>query len=159
MWCSTTTAAQTRAGAEVRAVDAGGGPDARIGDDDRQRTADLLVRAAGTGHLGLDQLDGRMAQVWTAQTGADLVALEADLPASLRLDRDRREAAERQRDAARAGLRGHLLAYLAVMGLLVGLWLAVGLAGGDWYPWPLWPALGWGVAVAGQARTARAPVR
>jgi hypothetical protein len=44
------------------------------------------------------------------------------------------------------------------MALLVAIWLVVGLGGGSWYPWPLWPALGWGIAVLGQVRTARAPV-
>jgi hypothetical protein len=44
------------------------------------------------------------------------------------------------------------------MVLLVGIWLAVGLAGGAWYPWPVWPALGWGLAVAGHVKAARAPL-
>lgn len=153
MWCSTNAASVASGG---RGADA---PDVRVGDEDRRRTADLLARAAGTGHLALDQVDARMAGAWSARTGVELTVLEADLPASLRDERDRREAAERQRDAARAGLRSHLVSYLVVMAVLVVVWLVAGLTGGGWYPWPVWPALGWGVAVAGQARTARAPAR
>jgi hypothetical protein len=118
----------------------------------------LLAEAAGRGHLDLAQLDARLAAVWAAGTRAELAAVEADLPASLRADRDRRERAERARHEARAGLGRHLGSYLAVMALLVGIWLVAGLSGAGWYPWPLWPALGWGFAVVGQVRTARAPV-
>lgn len=153
MWCSTKAPSVPTGG---RGEDA---PDVRVGDEDRQRTADLLARAAGTGHLALHQVDERMAGAWSARSALDLTVLEADLPASLRDERDRREAAERQRDAARAGLHGQLVSYLVVMAVLVAVWVVAGLTGGGWYPWPVWPALGWGVAVAGQARTARAPVR
>lgn len=158
MWCCTTTTSAEPAGRGEVEANAVAAPDARIGDRDRAQTADLLARAAGTGHLDLDQLDDRMAGVWTARTGADLMVLEADLPPSLRAERDRQEAAERQRAAARAGLRGHVMTYLVVMALLVAVWVAAGLAGGQWYPWPLWPALGWGISVAGQVRAARGAV-
>jgi hypothetical protein len=152
MWCSTTTAD------EVNARPGSREPEVLVGDGDRQRTADLLARAAGTGHLPLDQLDTRMAGVWSARTGSDLAALEDGLPASLLREQDRLEVAERRRAAARAGLRGHLLVYLAVMALLVAVWLVAGLNGAGWYPWPLWPALGWGWSVVGQVRTAHAAV-
>jgi hypothetical protein len=42
------------------------------------------------------------------------------------------------------------------MSLLVAIWFVAGLNSGSWYPWPVWPALGWGIAVAGHVRTARA---
>ena len=153
MWCSPQTASARDA------LIGSHEPEALVGDADRQRTADLLARAAGTGHLPLDQLDARMAGAWSARTGADLAILEADLPKSLRVERDRQAEAARRRAAARAGLRGHLLTYLAVMVLLVVVWVVAGLNGAGWYPWPLWPALGWGIAVAGQARAALTPVR
>ena len=44
------------------------------------------------------------------------------------------------------------------MVLLLTIWLAVGLTGGGWYPWPVWPALGWGIGVVGHVRSARAPL-
>jgi hypothetical protein len=131
--------------------------DERVGDQERQRTADLLAAATATGHLDLEQLDARLTGVWTAGTTSQLAALEADLPPSLRADRDRREAAARARVAARAALPRHLTSYAGVMLLLVLIWVVAGLNGAGWYPWPVWPALGWGIAVAGQVRTARAP--
>lgn len=42
----------------------------------------------------------------------------------------------------------HLVAYVGVMVLLVLIWLLVGVNGGGWYPWPMWPALGWGAGIA-----------
>jgi hypothetical protein len=46
-------------------------------------------------------------------------------------------------------MRLHLAAYLAGSALMIGIWLAVGIAAGAWYPWPIWPILGWGLGVAG----------
>ena len=153
MWCiSTSTAAPA-----VRTSDPARA-DERAGDRDRQRTADLLALATGQGHLRLDELDERLAAVWSATSTGALAVLESDLPRDVREEHARREAALHARTAARAGLAGHVRSYLAVMVLLVGIWLAVGLAGGGWYPWPVWPALGWGLAVAGDVRTARAPL-
>lgn len=152
MWCGSSATHVQRPAAPARLE-----PGARVGDRDRQRTAELLGDAAAAGLLGLEELDARLARVWRARTGADLAVLEADLPATLRGQRDRREAAARAREVARAGLGHHLAAYAAVMALLVAIWLAVGLSGGDWYPWPVWPALGWGIGVVGHVRAARAP--
>jgi hypothetical protein len=44
------------------------------------------------------------------------------------------------------------------MVLLLAIWLVGGIDEGDWYPWPLWPALGWGIGVVGHIRSARTPV-
>jgi hypothetical protein len=132
--------------------------DTRVGDQDRHRTAGLLSDAAAAGLLTLDELDQRLAGAWAASTGRQLTALETDLPTELRSARDRREAAMRTRDAARAGLAAHLTSYAAVMVLLLVVWLVGGVTQGAWYPWPIWPALGWGIGVVGHVRTARAAV-
>ena len=129
-------------------------PGALVGDGDRQRTADLLAEAAGAGYLGLAELDERLANTWAARTGADLAVVVADLPPQLVRARQRREAAERARRLARESLGPHLRSYLGVMALLVAIWLTVGVLAGAWYPWPVWPALGWGIGVAGHARAA-----
>ena len=142
---------QSTAPAQVRA-------DARVSDHDRQRTAALLSDAAGAGLLTLDELDRRLAWAWSATTGGDLAVLEADLPTSVRRARDRRDAALRAREVARAGLAAHLMSYAVVMVLLVTIWLVVGFTAGGWYPWPMWPALGWGIGVVGHLRAARARV-
>lgn len=135
------------------------GPDlqARVGDADRERTAGLLADAVAAGYLRMDELDERLARTWSATTGAQLRDVESDLPAALRRDRARREAADQARAVARAGLRPHLASYVGVMVLLVAIWLLVGLTAGSWYPWPVWPALGWGIGVLGHVRAVRAP--
>ena len=132
-------------------------PGDRVGDADRERSAALLGDAVATGYLALDELDARLTRVWSASTRADLAAAEAGLPEALRRERARREAVQRARALARAGLRGHVASYASVMALLVGIWLVVGVTAGSWYPWPVWPALGWGIGLAGHARSAGGP--
>ena len=44
--------------------------------------------------------------------------------------------------------RSHLFTYLAVNALLVVIWFATGA---DGIFWPIFPIVGWGIAVAGQA--------
>lgn len=134
-----------------------GDPHARVGDADREAVVDLLGDAAAAGYLRPDELDERLAAVWSATTIAELSASESDLPHDLRRARARREAAARSRAAARAGLVPHLASYVGVMVLLLTIWLAIGLNGGSWYPWPVWPALGWGIGAAAHIRAAAAP--
>jgi Flp pilus assembly protein TadB len=133
-------------------------PATRVGDPERERAAAVVTDAVAEGLVGLDEVDTRLGAVWSARTEADLSAVTADLPPGwLRARGDRlREQARRetQRRAARAGLRGHLASYLSVMVLLVAIWLVVGLAAGAWYPWPVWPALGWGIGVLSHVRAA-----
>jgi hypothetical protein len=131
-------------------------PETRVGDGERQAVAELLGDAAAAGYLSLDELDERLSTTWRATTGAELALAEAGLPTELRRDRARRQATAQARRAARAGLVPHLVAYLSVMLLLVTVWLVVGLAGNGWYPWPLWPALGWGIGIAQHVRHATA---
>jgi hypothetical protein len=44
----------------------------------------------------------------------------------------------------RRGFSGHLLVYVLVNGFLVAIWAVTGLHG---FFWPVFPILGWGVAV------------
>ncbi len=131
-------------------------PDARIGDAERDATVTLLGDAAAEGYLTPDELDTRLEAALTARTQADLQSLRADLPPEWLALRHRRAAAQASRRSARAAVRPRVSAYLAVMALLVAIWLGVGVVTGAWYPWPIWPALGWGISVAGQARSALA---
>lgn len=116
-----------------------------ISDTDRERTKDVLVRAFTEGIVRVDEFDQRLSQVYDAQTVADLEAIVAELPSQWLTDVAEEEV-QRQR-ATKAGRRRReaLNAYLRTMALLVGIWLVVGITAGAWYPWVLWPALGWGI--------------
>ncbi len=52
----------------------------RISDDDRNRVAEVLREAAGSGRLDFAELDERLEATWKAKVYADLVPLMADLP-------------------------------------------------------------------------------
>lgn len=41
----------------------------------------------------------------------------------------------------------HLFVYAAINTVLVVVWLAMGLATGTWFPWPLLSLTGWGLAL------------
>jgi 2TM domain len=73
----------------------------------------------------------------------------------------RAAAGRRQRHAAaaRLGMRLHVAAYVAGAMLMIGIWLAVGVSAGAWYPWPIWPILGWGIGLAGHLVPVRLAAR
>ena len=66
--------------------------------------------------------------------------------ASLRMEAVRR--LKKKRD-----FKAHLLAYALVNGSVVVIWAVVWLAGsGWWFPWPIFPILGWGIGLVFHAR-------
>ena len=133
-------------------------PATRVGDRERERVAVVVTDAVAEGLVGLDEVDARVGGVWSARTEEELAAVTADLPPAWLRARGERLRAQAQRDAlrtaARAGLRGHVASYLSVMLLLVAIWLVGGVTAGAWYPWPVWPALGWGIGVLSHVRAA-----
>lgn len=126
----------------------------RAGDADREHTADLLGLALAQGYLAMADYERRVSSAFAAGTRDELRALTGDLPVALLRRRDPRQREAMQR-AARASVRLHLGAYLAGSLLMVGIWLAVGLGGGGWYFWPVWPIMGWGIGVLGHALPVR----
>ncbi len=129
-------------------------PDTRVGDADRESVARLIADATGEGLLHFDEMDERLSRALTARTEADLAAVTADLPETWL--RQSKRAAERTRNAAdaRRGFAVHLRSYLLVMAGLVAVWAAVGITAGAWYPWPVWPAIGWAFGIFRHARAA-----
>ena len=59
---------------------AGGKPELRASDEDRDRAVDRLRAAAGDGRLTAAELDERLSAALTARTDGELAALTADLP-------------------------------------------------------------------------------
>ncbi|MGV0746081.1 DUF1707 domain-containing protein [Mycolicibacterium sp. XJ870] len=122
----------------------------RAGDGEREKTANDLGRALAQGYLTMAEYEVRLQSAFQAQTTGELRQLLTDLPvAQLRRNDPRRR--EAQIRAARLGVRIHLAAYVAGSVLMLGIWLAVGLGGGGWYFWPVWPIMGWGIGVASHA--------
>jgi hypothetical protein len=126
----------------------------RAGDDDRQGTASLLGLALTQGYLEMAEYDQRLTAAFTAQTAGELRALTADLPvATLRRNDPRRRAALQR--AARRSVHWHLAGYLSMVAIVLTVWLAVGLAAGSWYFWPIWPILGAGIGLVSHALPVR----
>lgn len=132
--------------------------DIRVGDRERERTATDLGQALGQGYLSMAEYEDRLGRAFAAHSAAELDDLVADLPVGrLRQHDPRRRAAQIR--AARLSVRIHVAAYLAGALLMLGIWLAVGLGGGGWYFWPVWPIMGWGIGVVSHAIPIMAHVR
>ena len=54
--------------------------------------------------------------------------------------------------------RAHLVSYLIVNAGITGVWLVVAITTGAWFPWFLFPILGWGIGLAFHAWAAYGPV-
>jgi Domain of unknown function (DUF1707) len=120
-------------GAELRG--AGG---YRVGDADRDRTADLLKEAHATGYLTLEELDERLGGALAARTRGALDRLVADLPPEWRAGQEpgRRTAGppSRQRPAPPAELAWLVPVLVVVAAVVV---LALVTRGFFFFPWPL----------------------
>ena len=121
----------------------------RASDAEREQVAAILRAAAGRGLLGMDEVDERLTRLYATVFVTDLAPLTADLP-----DAGRRLAPVdlRVRGRARAVARAHLVGYVALVTLMVGIWVATGA---DGHFWPIWPALGMLPAVISHLAAAR----
>lgn len=120
------------------------------GTRDREKTADLLGQAFTQGYLQVDEYDQRLQTVFQTHTAQELHGLLADLP----LDRIRRHDPRRhaaRAAAARRGVRAHLIAYFAMVVIVLTVWAAVALTTDATYFWPIWPILGAGIGLVGHA--------
>lgn len=114
-------------------------PDIRASDAERERVATQLRDHAAAGRLDVDELGERLQRAYAARTRGDLTVLTTDLPATAPAPRPPHPDAPHRE----WGLRERVGSYLAVMVLLVVIWAATGAE----YFWPMWPALGWGIAL------------
>jgi hypothetical protein len=111
----------------------------RASDDDRERAADRLRRAAGEGRLLAEELEERLEGVFSARTYGQLSALVSDLP----VPRDRR--GHELSLWVRAGL-----AVALVMGVLIAVAVAALLIAAIACLWMAWIVVTW--SVSGKAR-------
>ena len=83
-----------------------------------------------------------------------------DIPSPIGPETGRAESDADLRAAAieslqkKQAFRTHLTTYLLVNGLLFVIWLAtaIGAGGGAWFPWFIFPMVGWGVGLAFHAK-------
>ncbi len=126
----------------------------RASDGDRERVVKLLRDHYGAGRLSEGELSERVEQAYGARTLAQLESLTLDLPsAELALPPGRKPVRASDREVTAAGrgirmsLRIHLVIYVLVNVMLIGIWAASGAG----YFWPVWPILGWGIGVGAHA--------
>jgi hypothetical protein len=122
----------------------------RAGDFERERTATRLGQAFTQGYLSMDEYEARLSQAFAAKNAGALTHLTDDLPVKQisRPDPRRRVA---RREAARRGVRIHLISYLAMVLSATSIWLAIAVTAGAWYFWPIWPILGGGIGILSHA--------
>lgn len=118
----------------------------RASDAERDEAVRRLGDHAATGRLEPSELDERVAAALAARTRGELATVEADLPSDPPQAPPQPRSDPRRR-APRLAARppDEVAAYLAVTALLVMIWALTGAG----YFWPVWPALGWGVALMG----------
>jgi Domain of unknown function (DUF1707)/2TM domain len=132
-------------------------PNMRASDAERDATVDMLSDAAAEGYLTPEELDERLGAALGARTIEDLTRLTQDLPPKWQAERSRRTARAAANREARDAVRRQVATYLCVMAVLVVIWLIAGVTAGAWYPWPIWPALGWGIALVARVRSGNIP--
>lgn len=114
-------------------------PAMRVGDPERERTSARLGQAFAQGYLSMEEYETRLGRAFEAQTVRALRDLLIDLPVERIGRRDPQRRAVRHA-AARRAVRIHLIAYLAVSVLMIGIWLATAVAAGTWISGPPGPS-------------------
>jgi Domain of unknown function (DUF1707)/2TM domain len=125
-------------------------PELRAADADRQRVVDTLQQHFVAGWLSSDELSERVTQARAARTYGDLDALLRDLPSAATPPAPRAETEEPRPAGRGKSFLAHAITYGLVMALLVAIWFLTDPGG---YFWPIWPMLGWGVALAAHGLT------
>jgi hypothetical protein len=136
----------------------------RVSDAERERIVRDLTKHCGDGRLTLDELEERVAEVYAATNVAQIQHALRELPRSpvpmvkpsgppVRTKPSDAPVRHSAGHGAEIALKVHLAVYLSVMALLVLIYALTMLGG---YFWPIWPAMGWGTAVAIQAGITKA---
>jgi hypothetical protein len=146
------SAAGSTAGVDLAPSNAASGA-TRVGDRERDELILLLGDAFADGLLTREEFDTRSAAALAARNVGDLAVLTEDLPATWRTQRSQsRHSARQAREAARR-VGTEVRRYAAVMLLLLMIWLVAGLTAQAWYPWFVWPAIGWGIGLLARTRS------
>jgi uncharacterized protein DUF1707/2TM domain-containing protein len=133
----------------------------RASDADRERFVEALRQHHAEGRLTAEELEERAGRAYAARTYGDLDALTTDLP-PLGQPPARPAAGPgrpagsgppsprpgRDREGARAAFQRQLLMFALIAAMLVAIWALTNFGG---YFWPIWPMLGFAIALAWQA--------
>jgi class 3 adenylate cyclase len=114
-------------------------------DADRDRAAAVLRVAAGRGAIDIEELDQRLGDVFRARTIGQLASVTWDLdhapPASAAGPGGR---PGRHSPFRSSGFRAHFAAWALTNGFLTGIYVLTTPFG---FPWPFFPAGGWGIGL------------
>jgi hypothetical protein len=159
-----------------------------LSEDDRARAIAALREQVGSGALELDDYGVRLQEAYKADSldelnhalrGLQVAPLSppaapqpprptATRPMPVSMPRPthhshphphkqphQKMSPQKVEAAARAAWGAHLGAYLSVNLMLVVIWLLTGAG----YPWPIWPAMGWGIGLAAHGMAHSAAMR
>ena len=129
----------------------------RASDADRERFVEALRQHHVEGRLTTEELSERTGRAYAARTLGDLDALATDLPpigppAPARPLAGGLPPSSRphgpSREAARSAFLRQLLMFGLIAAILVAIWALTNFGG---YFWPVWPILGFSIALGWQA--------
>ena len=110
----------------------------RVGDADRDRTADLLKEAHAAGYLTLEETDERLGTALAARTRGELDRLIADLPPEWRASRERGQRPAGPPQHQRPTLPAEAVWLVPLVMVITGVIVLAVLTRGMWFfPWPL----------------------
>jgi hypothetical protein len=110
----------------------------RVGDADRDRTAELLKEAHAAGYLTLEETDERLGTALAARTRGELDQLAADLPPEWRARQERGQRPVGPPPRQRPTLPAEVVWLVPLVMVITGVILLAVLSRGFWFfPWPL----------------------
>ncbi len=123
----------------------------RASDTDRERVVEQLRQAHDEGRLTLIEFDERVGAAWAARTYGELRPVTADLPEPARPSRAVQPTAQQRHRARLRPHGGHgspVRAWATASVVNLVIWALVSLATLSLvYPWWIWVAGPWGVAL------------
>ena len=110
----------------------------RVGDADRNRTADLLKEAHAAGYLILEETEERLGTALAARTRGELDRLVADLPPEWRASQERGQRPAGPPGRQRPALPAEVVWLVPLVMVVTGVIVLAVLTRGFWFfPWPL----------------------
>jgi hypothetical protein len=110
----------------------------RVGDADRNRTAEWLKEAHAAGYLTLEETDERLGTALAARTRGELDRLVADLPPEWRASQEHGQRPAGPPPRQRPTLPAEAVWLVPLVIVVTGVILLAVLTRGVWlFPWPL----------------------